>query len=192
MNILREYGIHATFFVVGNGSAEGQRLYRLIIKEGHVLGNHTYSHNYSSLYSSVYAFAKDTQRLSILLERITGKKPTLLRYPGGSNNQICRHYGGARIMTPIIDEMKREGYAYTDWNVSSTDAASAVQPKDDIIDAVLSGSKNKCKAIILMHDVTAKITTVEALPDIIEGLIKQGFHFDVLSPNKFLFQFKNP
>jgi peptidoglycan/xylan/chitin deacetylase (PgdA/CDA1 family) len=189
LNILRRYGIHATFFVVGKGSLEGQRLYRLIVKEGHLLGNHTYSHNYASLYSSVHAFAQDTQRLSKLLERITGVKPTLLRYPGGSNNQICRHYGGAGIMTPIINEMKREGYVYTDWNVSSTDAASAVQPKNEIIDAVLNGSKNKSKAIILMHDVTAKITTIEALPEVIEGLIKQGFHFDVLGPDKFLFQF---
>jgi peptidoglycan/xylan/chitin deacetylase (PgdA/CDA1 family) len=192
LNILRRYGIHATFFVVGNDSPEGQRLYSLIVKEGHLLGNHTYSHNYAALYSSVHAFAQDTQRLSLLLELITGKKPTLLRYPGGSNNQVCRHYGGPRIMTSIIQEMKREGYVYTDWNVSSTDAASAVQPKDDIIDAVLSSSKNKSNAIILMHDVTAKITTVEALPDVIEGLIEQGFHFDVLGPKKFVFQFKNP
>lgn len=124
--ILRRYGIHATFFVIGNSSAEGQRLYELIQQEGHEIGNHTYSHNYASLYSSVHAFAHDTQRLSKLLEQTTGKRPILLRFPGGSNNQISRHYGGTRIMTPIIREMKREGYEYTDWNVSSTDAASPV------------------------------------------------------------------
>lgn len=55
--------------------------------------------------------------------------------------------------------------------------------------AVLSGSKNKQKAIILMHDSQVKTTTVQALPAIIEGLRRQGFSFDVLSSQSFTCHF---
>lgn len=189
LDILRKYGIYATFFVVGNSSNEGKRLYRRIHEEGHVIGNHTYSHNYNSLYSSVQAFAQDTERLEKLLEQTIGIRSTLLRYPGGSNNLVSRHYGGRGIMPLIIHEMNREGYDYMDWNVSSTDAARTVQPKNEIIDAVLSACKTKNEAIILMHDVKVKTTTVEALPTVIEGLLQQGFQFSVLSKDSFHYRF---
>ncbi|WP_164716653.1 polysaccharide deacetylase family protein [Paenibacillus whitsoniae] len=187
--ILRKYGIRATFFVIGNSSDEGKRLYRRIHADGHVIGNHTYSHNYQVVYSSVQAFAKDTERLETLLEQTIGVRPALLRYPGGSNNLVSLHYGGKQIMPRIIHEMTRKGYDYIDWNVSSTDAARTVQPKREIIDAVLSASRTKKEAVILMHDVKVKTTTVEALPEIIEGLVKQGFHFDVLSRASFHYHF---
>lgn len=189
LQVLRHYRIHATFFVIGTTSAEGRRLYRRIHEDGHVIGNHTYSHNYPTIYSSVQAFAKDTERLERLLEKTIGVRPTLLRYPGGSNNLVSQHYGSKRIMPRIIQEMNREGYKYMDWNVSSTDAARPVQPKHEIVDAVLSACKTRKEAIILFHDVNIKTTTVEALPTIIESLQKQGFQFDVLSPYSFHFQF---
>ncbi|WNR42057.1 polysaccharide deacetylase family protein [Paenibacillus roseipurpureus] len=189
LDILHEYRVHATFFVVGNSSFEGKRLYRRIHEEGHAIGNHTYSHEYPSLYASVQAFLRDTERLERLLEQTIGIRPTLLRYPGGSNNLVSRHFGGRGIMPRIIQEMGREGYAYTDWNVSSTDAARIVQPKNEIIDAVLSASRTKKEAIILMHDVKVKTTTVDALPAVIEGLRKQGFNFGVLSKDSYQFHF---
>jgi len=48
---------------------------------------------------------------------------------------------------------------------------------------VLKESKNKKKPVILFHDTNAKSTTVQALPEIIENLINEGFTFDVLSMN---------
>ncbi|WP_167357103.1 polysaccharide deacetylase family protein [Paenibacillus pectinilyticus] len=190
LHILRKYGIHATFFVNGNSTPEGKRLYRLIHADGHVIGNHTYTHNYNSLYTSVQAFSQDTERLERLLEQTIGVRSTLIRYPGGSNNLVSHRFGGKGIMPRIIHEMSKEGYDYMDWNVSSTDAARVVQPTNEIIDAVLSSSKNKKEAIILMHDVKVKTTTVAALPAIIEGLQKQGFQFQVLSKDSFHFHFQ--
>jgi peptidoglycan-N-acetylglucosamine deacetylase len=192
LDILQRYSIHATFFVIGDSSSDGQRLYRLIHEKGHVIGNHTYSHDYALLYSSEKSFTQDTERLSKLLEQTTGVKPTLFRFPGGSNNQISRHYGPKGIMSKLTSAISREGYAYTDWNVSSTDAAQSVQPMYDIVSAVLSASMTKQEAIILMHDVSSKWTTVDALPEVIEGLILQGFHFSVLSKDTFRFQFLKP
>jgi peptidoglycan/xylan/chitin deacetylase (PgdA/CDA1 family) len=187
--ILKQYSVHATFFVNGDSTMNGQRLYRRILDEGHVIGNHTYTHNYSSIYSSVQAFDKDTERLSMLLEKFTGIRPTLLRYPGGSNNKVSHQYGGSKIMQRIIAKMNQEGFTYTDWNVSSTDAALPMQSKIQIISAVLNGSKNKKEVIILMHDDAKKMNTVRALSEVIAGLQKMGFHFEVLGKNKFSFVF---
>jgi len=92
-------------------------------------------------------------------------------------------------MQRIIKEMKKEGYVYTDWNVSSTDAALPAQSMIEIIDAVLKGSLGKQEAIVLMHDDSLKINTVKALSEVINGLIQQGFHFSVLSSDRFVFQF---
>lgn len=187
--IFKKYNVKATFFVNGNQTDEGKRLYRRIQNGGHILGNHTFSHNYSMIYSSIEAFKKDTERLSKLLEHETGKRPMLLRFPGGSNNRVSRHFGGLKIMKQIIEEMKKEGYVYTDWNVSSTDAALPVQTKNEIIRAVLNGSRGKKEIIVLMHDDALKTMTVKALPEVVKGLIQQGFHFSVLSPDSFKIQF---
>lgn len=85
----------------------------------------------------------------------------------------------------MIDAVTEEGYRYFDWNVDSADASKAKQSKDVIVSSVLNGSKGLQKAVILMHDAPAKTTTAEALPEIIEGLTKQGFIFkglDMHSP----------
>jgi peptidoglycan/xylan/chitin deacetylase (PgdA/CDA1 family) len=189
--ILKQYSVHVTFFVNGNSTMNGQRLYRRMLDEGHVIGNHTYTHDYASIYSSVQAFDKDTERLSKLLEQFTGIRPTLLRYPGGSNNKVSHQYGGSKIMQRIIAKMNQENFTYTDWNVSSTDAALPMQSKKQIISAVLNGSRNKKEVIILMHDDAKKINTVSALSEIITGLQKMGFKFEVLGKNKFSYVFNS-
>jgi peptidoglycan/xylan/chitin deacetylase (PgdA/CDA1 family) len=88
--------------------------------------------------------------------------------------------------------MLDEGYAYFDWNVSSTDAARAVQPTRDIVSATIAGARHKKRAIILMHDADPKTTTVKALPEVIGGLQAMGFKFDVLRPDSYTFRFLTP
>jgi peptidoglycan/xylan/chitin deacetylase (PgdA/CDA1 family) len=192
LTILRRYDVKATFFVIGTTTKEGKALYKRISDEGHVIGNHTFSHDYRSLYRSPGAFRADVEKLDKLLEETTGRKPDILRYPGGSNNKLGRHSGGRNIMRRVVREMRDAGYQYFDWNVSSTDAAAPVQDRDMIIASVLGASKGKRDVIVLMHDNTYKTTTVEALPTIIEGLRKQGFTFDVLRKSSFTFQFLKP
>jgi peptidoglycan/xylan/chitin deacetylase (PgdA/CDA1 family) len=192
LDILRNHGVKATFFVIGNTAEEGQELYRRIISEGHALGNHTFSHDYRKIYASPEAFKRDVERLGTLLEEATGRKPDILRFPGGSNNKLSWRYGGKGVMGRIAKAMQDEGYQYFDWNVSSTDAAAPVQEKDVIIGSVLSASANKKEAIVLMHDNSMKTTTLEALPVIIEELKKRGFTFNVLRKSSFTFQFLTP
>lgn len=190
LDILKDYDIKATFFVNGRG---GKELYKRIADEGHVIGNHTYSHNYKDIYTSVSGFKKDVAKLNDYLEDITGKRPEILRFPGGSNNTVSRKYGGKNVMKTLCRVATSDmDYQYFDWNVSAEDATTYRASKDFIVRSVLNGAKRKKHAIILMHDSAAKTTTVEALPEIIDGLIKMGFEFDVLTKDTPPVQFLKP
>lgn len=188
LDILKENNIKATFFV--NGHPERKEIYQRIINEKHTIGNHTYSHDYAALYKTIDGFDKDKQKLDDLLTQITGKKPVILRFPGGSNNHVSFSYGGSDFMDKLTKHIKQSGIKYFDWNVDSTDASVTTQDKDKIIAEVLKGSKNKKQAIILMHDSSPKTTTVLALPSIISGLKAQGYKFSTLSAEVTAVQFK--
>lgn len=183
LGILREKNVKATFFV--NGYPSKKDLYKQIVNDGHTLGNHTYSHNYAKVYSSVDEFFKDMNKLNDFLEEVTGVRPSIVRFPGGSNNTISHQYGGTKIMNKIVSKVVESGYQYFDWNVSSRDAEKRTQDKNVIIHSVLEGAKYKNKAVILLHDLDPKTTTVEALPEIIDELTKQGFVFDALDENSY-------
>lgn len=185
LDILDRYNVKATFFVIGNTSEFGKRMYRNIAERGHAIGNHTFSHDYNKIYRSVVAFKKDFNKLQDLLEETIGYRPKILRFPGGSDNTVSWRVGGKRIMYEITQTMLREGYMYFDWNADSEDANRVTVSKQVIQRAAIEKSRGKKEVIILMHDNSTKMTTVEALPGIIEGLKAQGFHFRTLSPDSF-------
>lgn len=188
LKILKENDVKATFFV--NGHENYTSLYKSISDDGHALANHTYSHDYKTIYSSVDNFTSDVKKLDDFLTDITGQEPThVFRFPGGSNNTISRRYGGKNIMNDIIKEMTNEGYVYFDWNVDSTDASAYRQDKNKIVNSVINESKHTNKAVILMHDLNPKTTTVQALPEIIQALKAEGFTFEVLTNHSPQVQF---
>lgn len=188
LDFLKANNIKATFFVIG---AEGyDDLYKRIVDEGHTLAIHSNTHAYDEIYTSVDAFMKDIGVLSTKLEKLTGVKPNILRFPGGSNNTISNRYNSTGIMDKIIDKVTKEGYHYYDWNVDSLDASAKLQDKDVIVKSVLDGAKDMKNAIILMHDASIKTTTVDALPEIVEGLRKEGYVFEKITEETPVIQFK--
>ncbi|WP_165972137.1 polysaccharide deacetylase family protein [Paenibacillus piri] len=192
LSILREHGVKATFFVIGKTSEESKQQLRNIVAQGHALGNHTFSHDYKQIYKSADSFKADVDKLDRFLMETVGIKPEVLRYPGGSNNQLSWRTGGRNVMKIITREMSKNGIPYFDWNVSSTDAAAPVQDKQSIIESVKTNSAGKPNIIVLMHDMDLKTTTVEALPTVIAYLKNQGYRFDVLSKSSFTYQFLKP
>lgn len=180
LEILKSHDIKATFFV--NGHENLRDYYKKIHENGHVIANHTYSHDYKTIYKSTENFQNDVKKLDNFITEATGSEPShIIRFPGGSNNTVCYAYGGRDFMKKLIPETQKAGYIFFDWNVDSSDASTRRQSKEKIVNSVLTQSKNKNQAVILMHDLDPKTTTVEALPEIIEGLKSQGFSFDSLS-----------
>lgn len=177
LNILKENEIKATFFVVGNTSPKGKELMKKIVEEGHTLAPHTYTHNFKKIYANVESFLSDFNDIYNLIYETTGQKPGIFRFAGGSKNGFNK--GNYR---EIIAEMRRRGFDYFDWNISSGDAAQKTPtPAQKCMANVVSNSNQCNSVVVLMHDTRPKTTTVEALPDIIKGLKQQGFEFDKLS-----------
>lgn len=188
LDFLKANDIKATFFVLGK--SDQKEVYKRIVAEGHTLAVHSNTHEYSNIYRNVDSFMKDINALTVFLEETTGVNANILRFPGGSNNQISFRYGGKEIMDKIIPEVEKAGYVYFDWNVDSQDAAKSHQDKQVIVNSVLSGAKYTDHAVILMHDAAAKTTTVEALPEIVTGLKKQGYIFRALTADTEPVKFK--
>lgn len=185
LDMLARHGVPATFFVCGNVTQFGRAIYNRILAEGHMIGNHTFSHDTSRIYSSSEAFLADFFKLQDLIAKTTGFATRILRFPGGSNSGHARR----DVMLDIIQKLRELGYQYFDWNVSARDAEELYQDRDAIINSVLEGARGKSRAIILLHDSRTRMSTVEALPAIIEGLIGMGFTFRALNHESYPVQF---
>lgn len=183
LDILDLYGIKATFFV--SGAAKTQYL-PLIVSRGHAIGLHTANHDYSIIYKDVNSYLEDIRQISDVVYNATGVRSNIMRFPGGSSNQVSAEYCPG-IMTDLTARMESLGYSYFDWNVSSCDTAGGLVPTEKIISNVLTGAKGKKSICVLMHDWPANSTTVEALPSIIEGLDAMGFHFASLTAESYGF-----
>ena len=188
LDFLKANHIKATFFVIGKENMDD--IYKRIVDEGHTLAIHSNTHDYAQIYQNVDTFMDDINTLANRLEKITGVRPTIMRFPGGSNNTVSHRYGGNDVMDKVISAVNEAGYTYFDWNVDSLDAAKNKQEQSVIINSVLNGSQGKNEAIILMHDAAAKTTTMEALPQVVEGLRKQGFVFAKITDETPTVQFK--
>lgn len=166
LDILKEYEVKATFFVVGKTDENSVKAYQRIVEEGHTLGMHSYSHQYGQIYSSQEAFEEDLTMLRDYLFSVTGVESSFYRFPGGSSNKVS-----AIPMSDLIQCLQDREITYFDWNVSSGDASGAQLSRQTIIDNVMNGINGTGKSyVILFHDSAGKRTTVEALPEIIEQI----------------------
>ncbi|MDE6941506.1 MAG: polysaccharide deacetylase, partial [Lachnospiraceae bacterium] len=165
LDILDQYGVKATFFVVGKEGYTEQ--YRRIVDDGHTLAMHSYSHKYSEIYASVDAYRADLAKLHDFLYELTGEDCSIVRFPGGSSNTISRV-----DMWELIDYLKREDMVYFDWNVSSGDATGDRKSADQIARNVLDSIGQFSNAVVLFHDAPGKDSTVDALPAIIEKILE--------------------
>ena len=65
LDILAEYDVKATFFVIGKTDDVSVAAYKRIVDEGHTLGMHSYSHRYSQVYASKDAFIDEIGRAHV-------------------------------------------------------------------------------------------------------------------------------
>ena len=165
LDILADYDVKATFFVVGKEEEQYQALYKRIVEEGHTLAMHSYSHKYNEIYQSVESYSADLSKLQEFLYDTTGVWCRYCRFPGGSSNTVSRV-----DMHELIAYLDDQDMSYFDWNISSGDASSSYLSASDIVRNCTANLKEYDEAIILMHDASDKNSTVEALPKLIETI----------------------
>ena len=170
LRILKENNVLATFFVVGKTDEKSLERYKRIVSEGHTLALHSYTHDFSQIYASLDNFKKDYYAISDLIYNTTGVRSKYYRFPGGSSNSVEEI-----DMQKPVDFLKKEGVKYFDWNVMSGDAVRVPPSAKELYNNVITGVYNTKNAVVLMHDLPEKISTVEALPKIIKKLKKENY-----------------
>lgn len=80
LDVLSHHNVQATFFVVGKNLEKFPHISNMIIKSGHVLGNHSYSHKFTK-YLQTPSFESEILKTQEIIESQTGKIPTLYRSP---------------------------------------------------------------------------------------------------------------
>ncbi|EAX46554.1 polysaccharide deacetylase [Thermosinus carboxydivorans Nor1] len=173
LDILRQYGIKATFFVVGSQVEQYPHILKRTFEEGHAIGNHSYNHIYSQLYQSAHTYIRQLHQTDDVIKNVIGVRPRISRAPGGSAGSFTKEYWKA---------LEQDGYVEIGWNISSGDASSAKAPQ--IVDNIIRQMRNKFlwnHAIVLMHDGRGHSETVKALPHIITYFQEQGFEFRVIN-----------
>ena len=169
LDILDDYNIKATFFVVGKDIDTYGDAYRRIVDDGHTIGMHSFSHNYSKLYQSEDSFVADYNKIHDLILDTTGVDTKLYRFPGGSSNKVSN-----TSMSVFINYLNSVGATYYDWNIASGDATSQAFTADELVDNVMSDVVKYKTSVVLLHDASNKNATVEALPRLIESLNEAG------------------
>lgn len=179
LDILKEKNVKGTFFVVGRLSDTTTPMYKRIVDEGHAIGMHSYTHKYNEIYKDTDSFIYDVEKIQLLIYEQTGVMSKLYRFPGGSSNTVSR-----TDIKKLSEELNKRDIKYFDWNVVSGDASSTYGlPKEEIVRRCTQGALAHENAVILMHDLPEKATTVEALPDIIDYFQSIGVEILPLDEN---------
>lgn len=180
LDILKQKDVKATFFVINHDDSLNYLIKRAC-DEGHTIGLHSYTHNYQKIYSSVKNYFDDLDKISNKVYSITGKNSNIIRFPGGTSNTISKKYSKG-LMTTLTKEVSKQGYKYYDWNVGSGDAGGA-KTKEDVYRNVTKSLKKNRANIVLMHDFENNYKTLNALSDIIDYGIENGYEFKAISSN---------
>lgn len=162
LDVLKERGIKATFFVVGENVRRHPEVAKRIVDEGHTIGIHCDSHAYDVVYESVDSYLQDFERAYETVKEVTGVEVKLFRFPGGSVNA----YNG-EVRGDIIEAMTERGFIYFDWNASLEDAVKKSTPEQLVANGVETTLGRK-KVVMLAHDVV--YNTGICLEDLLDRL----------------------
>lgn len=172
LDILEEYQVPATFFVVTGKNRDLSVLERMVA-DGHSIGIHSDLHEYRTIYASTEDFLADFAAAHARIEEACGVRPEIFRFPGGSINSY-----NTGSYQETASEMLRRGFRYFDWNVSLEDAKSGITAQEIYANMVRDINTYQCdRAVILAHDGAHHRQLVVALPNIIEYLMDEGYTF---------------
>ncbi len=165
LDILKKYGVSATFFAVGENADLYPHLIRRAVSEGHEIGNHTYNHYHITKLTQKELEA-DIAACRKTLERIGGRPVRLFRPPEGICNEYVKLICADNDLSIVL------------WSIDTRDWAHT--PVFDIYENVKKNVKDG--SIILMHDFIGKNSpTPDALRRIIPTLQELGYEFVTVS-----------
>ncbi len=173
LDILKEEGVHATFFVLGKNVEANPEVAKRVAEEGHAICNHTYNHDYKALYDGTEFFLADIRKTETIIKETVGEDAyvKVFRFPGGSFETS---------KDPQKEALKEIDHKFLDWNSLNGDAEAHNVPPAQLLTKTQKTVSGMHNAVILMHDAATKQTTVDALRDIIDWLKSEGYTFKTL------------
>lgn len=171
LDILNEKGVKATFFILGSQTVKNPQDAKRIAEEGHEIASHTYGH------INFYSYAGEDKKEKIeselikaeeVIEKATGIKPFLVRYP----------HGYAR--PDAIAAAKKRGYFVINWTFGC-DWERGITA-EEMRERYRADVKNG--AIFLMHDSIKNSKAVSFLSDFIDEIKEKGY--DIVTVSELL------
>ena len=158
LDILKEYGLKATFFCIGKNVAQYPEIFTRILTDGHAIGNHSYSHR-NGWKIPVNEYVEDVNKATELIQS------KLFRPPYGR-------------ITPLQFKVLKGKYKIIMWDILSKDYDSSVSDEEviaNVTENVTPGS------IIVMHDNDKTVGRMEnILCPIINKLQNKSWGFKTL------------
>ena len=152
---LKERGVKATFFLIGENADKNPEIVKRMAEEGHLIGNHTYHHVELTKVTEKEA-RSELADTSAAIVRITGKEPEYMRPPFGAWQRKLEQ---EIRMLPVL------------WTIDPLDWTTENQ--DEIVNKVVTEAEEN--DIILLHDCYK--SSVEAGLRIVDILQEEGFVF---------------
>ena len=152
---LKERGVKATFFLIGENADKNPEIVKRMAEEGHLIGNHTYHHVELTKVSENEA-RLELADTSAAIVRITGKEPEYMRPPFGAWQRKLEQ---EIQMLPVL------------WTIDPLDWTTENQ--DEIVNKVVTEAEEN--DIILLHDCYK--SSIEAGLRIVDILQEEGFVF---------------
>lgn len=171
LEILDSHNVKATFFVTDTNPGS-RDLIGEEFRRGHTIGVHSTTHNYDIIYENGEAFWTDLDQEMEIIKEQTGTEPTIMRFPGGSSND----------MIAMDDELRRElrtglrtrGLKYYDWTIDSYDSDDD-NTSDDVYWAMVDQTTVAEPKMVLCHDL--KRTTIDAIDSYLSWAIENHYVF---------------
>jgi peptidoglycan/xylan/chitin deacetylase (PgdA/CDA1 family) len=174
LDVLDAYDARATFFVIGSWVERLPEIVRDAADRGHEIANHTWTHVDADRTRELQALRDEVARTNDVIERVAGRRPTLMRPPYGSDpGRFARVAAACGLDATVL------------WSVQSFDWQDPGEP-GDIVAQVLA--EVEPGAIVLFHDgqretndARPRPSTLAALPTVLEHLRSDGYEFATVS-----------
>lgn len=161
LDVLKKHDAKAIFFLIGERTEKYPEIAGRILKEGHLIGNHSYTHRWSFPLSSYNVITEELCRTEALLTSLAGKEQKLFRPPFGVTNPII----GRAVL--------QLGYHTIGWSIRSLDTSLSREQTLRRIEKRLHPG-----AIILLHDNLPESHIL--LEELLELLYKQNYRVQTI------------
>lgn len=170
LDVLRERGVPATFFLIGIHARRHPDLVRRINAEGHLIGNHSLHHHDLGMFRRRRYWERELEETDRVILDAIGRRPLLFRPPVGMRNvQLAR-------------ALRRGGYRVVTWTRSARDG---VRPSPARFERL--GATCRAGDILALHDGCdrgtrpAKERTVASVGPLLDQIAARGLGVACLS-----------